>query len=305
VNDVDALCRALLYEGYLLYPYTPGATKNRVRWTFGTVAPRVWSEAGGCEGWRWRAECLLVPGPGCRLEVSVRFLHLCRCQRRGAEREEASERRLEASLVLSDLLQAPSELPLRLAAHEMTEGGASRHWEALEGRMLVSARPLPAAVTLAVEVQNLTPLADLNAPRERVTLHSLCSTHAVLRASPGRFCSLADPPPSLAEAAAACHCIGCWPVLAGEPGRDDTLLCSPIIVDDHPRLAPESPGDLFDSSEIDELLSLRVLTLSEEEKAELRGGDAHARGILERTEHLTPEQWLRLHGTLRNPEAEP
>ncbi len=305
MSDVDALCRALLYEGYLLYPYTPGATKNRVRWTFGAVAPRAWSEAGGCEGWRWRAECLLVPGPDCRLEVSVRFLHLCRCRHGSTEWEEASERRLEASLALSDLLRIPAELPLRVTPQRTAEGDAIRRWEALEGRALISAQPLAGAIALAVEVQNLTPFAKLDAPRERVMPSSLCSTHAVLRASPGRFCSLADPPPSLAQAAAACHSIGCWPVLAGEAGRDDTLLCSPIIVEDHPRLAPESPGDLFDSSEIDELLSLRVLTLSEQEKAELRGGDPHARGILERTEHLTPAQWLRLHGTLRTPEAEP
>ena len=64
-------------------------------------------------------------------------------------------------------------------------------------------------------------------------------------------------------------------------------------------IAPESPGDLFDGGEIDQLLILNILSLTEEEKAEMRATDPRAREILERTEALTPEELMRLHGTIR------
>jgi hypothetical protein len=88
-------------------------------------------------------------------------------------------------------------------------------------------------------------------------------------------------------------------VLAGEPGQRDTVLSSPIILEDHPRIAPESPGDLFDGGEIDALLTLNILSLTEAEKAEMRDGDPRAREILERTEALSEEQLMRLHGAIR------
>ena len=89
-------------------------------------------------------------------------------------------------------------------------------------------------------------------------------------------------------------------MLVGEPGARDTLLSSPIILEDHPRIAPESPGDLFDGGEIDEMLVLNILSLTDEEKAEMRDSDPRTREILERTEALTPEELMRLHGTIRD-----
>ena len=70
----------------------------------------------------------------------------------------------------------------------------------------------------------------------------------------GEFVSLLEPPPQFESAAAACRNVGTWPVLAGEGGRRDTMLSSPIILYDYPQIAPESPGDLFDGTEIDEIL---------------------------------------------------
>jgi hypothetical protein len=120
----------------------------------------------------------------------------------------------------------------------------------------------------------------------------------VLRAGDGEFVSLADPPERLRAEAEACRNEGTWPVLVGEQHERHTLLSSPIILEDHPRVAPESPGDLFDGGEIDQLLVLNILSLTDEEKAEMRDSDPRAREILERTEALTPEQLMRLHGRL-------
>jgi hydrogenase maturation protease len=108
------------------------------------------------------------------------------------------------------------------------------------------------------------------------------------------------PAPEYAEATAACQQIGTWPVLVGEKGAQDTLLSSPIILYDYPEIAPESAGDLFDGTEIDEILSLRILTLTDEEKREMSQSDDRARLMLERTETLPLEQLMKLHGVLRN-----
>ncbi len=113
----------------------------------------------------------------------------------------------------------------------------------------------------------------------------------------GEFLSLLEYPENLAGLVAQCENLGTWPVLVGDSA--DTMLSSPIILYDHPQIAPESAGNLFDSTEIDEILSLRILTLSDQEKREVRESDDRARAILERTENMPQEQWMKLHGALR------
>ena len=144
---------------------------------------------------------------------------------------------------------------------------------------------------------NDTPLAGPT--RDAVLGISLLSAHTILQVDGGEFVSLLDPPAQYQAAAAACHNVGTWPVLAGEEGRRDVMLSSPIILYDYPQVAPESPGDLFDGGEIDEILSLRILTLTDDEKDEMRRSDSHARRILERTEALPPEHFMKLHGAMK------
>jgi hypothetical protein len=103
----------------------------------------------------------------------------------------------------------------------------------------------------------------------------------------------------LSEAAANCKNIGTWPVLVGEEGQRDAMLSSPIILYDYPQIAPESPGALFDGTEIDEILTLRIMTLTDQEKLEMSLSDQRAREILERTESMPPEQFMKMHGVLR------
>jgi hypothetical protein len=85
----------------------------------------------------------------------------------------------------------------------------------------------------------------------------------------------------------------------GEEDDRSTLLCSPIILSDYPEIAPESPGDLFDGGEIDQLLILNILSLTDAEKAEMRASDPRAREILDRTEALSPQELMNLHGAIR------
>ena len=130
-------------------------------------------------------------------------------------------------------------------------------------------------------------------------LRTLVSTHTILSVRGGRFVSLLDPPEDWRSLAAGCKNVGTWPILVGEPPDASTMLSSPIILYDYPEIAPESPGDLFDGCEIDEILTLRILTLTEEETRVAAGLDVRTRDMLARTEALAREQLSRLHGAMR------
>jgi hypothetical protein len=177
--------------------------------------------------------------------------------------------------------------------------------EAVAGVVEASASRLPSRggkglYKLSVRIASVTPLVDPEGmDRDEALLRALVSTHAVLGVREGAFVSLTDPPEGCREAAASCRNVGVWPVLVGDEGENDTVLASPIILYDHPKVAPESPGDLFDATEIDEILTLRILTLTEGEKQEVAGGDERGRELLARTEALAREQLLGLHGTFR------
>ncbi len=324
-DPVKLIADAVLYEGYLLWPYRRSALKNQQRWTFGGIYPRGHHDDHPDDRAEMRAECLLRgSGPDTVVEVGVRFLHVVRRQVMaagpaglepveeltvGEERhlswEEATEREFVAELRPgSDSI----EVPVRVAAGEAQEelrnatgepaGAIVRSWKGIEGTLRAEVQPLRHGLArLSVRVANDTPWPG--GSREEALEHTFCSSHAVLRARGAEFVSLTDPPEELREEAAACRNEGVWPVLVGEPEERHTMLASPIILEDHPKIAPESPGDLFDGGEIDQMLILNILSMTDEEKAEMRQSDPKAREILERSEALSNDELMALHGAIR------
>jgi hypothetical protein len=185
-----------------------------------------------------------------------------------------------------------------------TVGARWRAWQGIHGAVEVAAAPVDEDCwRLTAVITNTTPFPGKEArtaSRDAALRRSMISTHTILRVAGGEFISLLETPERYAQAARTCENVGTWPVLAGEPGDRHILLSSPIILYDYPQVSPESPGNLFDATEIDELLTLSVLTLTDEEKQEMREGDPRGREILERTESLTQEQIMALHGTIRS-----
>lgn len=295
---VERIVHTVLYEGYTLYPYRQSAIKNQQGWNFGVLTPRAYSEAHcGTESWTMQTECLVQQAKGAELNISVRFLQLVLPDENADGLSGASQRAIErevstANQSLAQLTTTSYELPFQIGANHTTE---------LFGLLEISAELMtPKLFKLRIRVKNLTsPEGMAYATRNEVLRHSFLSTHTVLNIEGGEFVSLLDPPDHLQQLAASCENNGCWPVLVGTPGDQDCMLSSPIILYDYPQLAPESVGDLYDSTEIDELLTLRVLTLTEEEKHEMRYGDARAREILDRTEGLPWEYLARVHGVVR------
>ncbi len=295
---VERIVRAVLYEGYMLYPYRESALKNQQGWNFGVLTPKTYSEMhGGAEAWTMQTECLVQEMNQPRLNISVRFLHLVSRNLEPGEPSRTSQRAIEREVLaanqsLTESTTASHQSPFRIAASNTTE---------IEGVLELSAELVaPNLYKLRAHVKNLTSLEDINhATRDQVLPHSFLSTHIVLSIEGGEFVSLLDPPEHLRQLAASCEHAGCWPVLVGTPGERNCMLASPIVLYDYPQVAPESAGDLYDSTEIDEMLTLRVLTLTEKEREEMRDGDGRAREILERTEALPWEYLARVHGAVR------
>jgi hypothetical protein len=318
-DPIRAIADAVLYEGYVLWPYRRSALKNTHRWTFGGVYPRAHAEAreAGDDPWTMQTQCLIEAAGDTCVSVGLRFLHVIWRQVVGADRrerdeltvggerhltwEEAVEREVALSSIMLAELAEGRRVPIAVAAGSEEEplgpeGAIVRSWEPLEGALLVSAEALaPALYRITASIENTTPWDG--GPREAALRRTFCSAHTTLRAPEGgAFVSQTDPPDPLREAVEACENRGTWPVLVGEPGARDTILSSPIILEDHPRIAPESPGDLFDGGEIDQLLILNIIGLTDEEKAEARASDPRVREILDRSEGLSPEELMRLHG---------
>ena len=274
---------AVLYEGYVLYPYRPSSVKNQFRWQFGVVAPRAWAEDGG-EAWRMQTECLVEPAGEPVFDITVRFLQV------QAEGPESWDKGIEREVVLQN---APAR---ELLAAERAEPFAVD--EAIRGTVRLAVESIGPLLKLRVLVENLTTWSGTD--RTGAMRHSLVGTHTLLGVRGGAFVSLIEPPPEAKAAAALCSNLQTFPVLAGAPGERDMMLSSPIILYDYPAVAPESPGDLCDATEIDELLTLRVMTLTEEEKREARAADARARAIVERSDSIPREVFERLHGAVRH-----
>jgi hypothetical protein len=295
-GEVRKVADAILYEGYALYPYRASNVKNQQRWTFGGLYPPAYAPRTGDRA-SFQAQVLIAASSGPVVEATVRFLHLVEEEKAGQSWQTGIEREVVAS-------NAEPSKCFTFPAWQKIDDGVVQRQEPLNGMVEILCEAIGAGLhRLTLRVTNFTDLTAPNLSRDEASLRALISAHAILHLEDGDFVSLTGPPEQFRQAVEQCDNRGVWPVLAGEPGTRDCMLVSPIILSDYPQVAPESPGDLFDGAEIDEILTLRILTMTDGEKEEMRQMDDRTRRILERTENLSASQLMQLHGTLRNPHA--
>ena len=323
LDSARMVADAVLYEGYLLYPYRASSSKNQVRWQFGVLGPPA-AEPGIGELPELSAECLLTDSENpVSLTVYLRFLQLQTRQLFDPTGQPVSQLSVGGNSLLSWDEAVPHEIELgpfslaelgsgRLVPVEVA-GGTDREPLAEAGRPVGELSRTRLALQaelelrlsqddpvsrLRVALRNVTELID-TASRDAAIGRSLLGSHLLLKLRGSRFISLLEPPPQAVPAAERCVNLRCWPVLASTD--DDLLLVSPIILYDHPEVASQSAGALFDSTEIDEILTLRVLTMTDAEKAEARATDPAAAAIIDRCEAMSAADLQRLHGVLRDP----
>ena len=326
IAAAEAIANAVLYEGYVLYPYRASAPKNRVRWQVGLITPRSYAEATQSDPWCAQTECLVEAGACARLTVRVRALHVQQRRiedatgarvsamevdgRQFVEWDEAALAEFTRDGIALD--RAPQSWVEQWVLaphgdHEAVHRGDGR----LAARLLRQRLEVRVAIHFAVErcdhlikirvrVENQTPCdARRLDQREAAVRQSLAGTHVILAIDGGAFISLLEPSPRDVAAAASCANRHTFPVLVGSPGSNTVMLSSPIIFYDYPAIAPESRGDFFDATEIDELLTLRVQTMTDDEKRQARATDARAAAIIDRCEAMGAGSMRELHGAIR------
>jgi hypothetical protein len=339
----EQIADAVLYEGYVLYPYRASAAKNRVRWQVGLVTPRAYAEATGSDPWFMQTECLAEIDRAATLTVRARCLHVqertieealgaeAHCAKVAAG-DETEWRTVHSLLVddrqlitwdeavASELIRGP--LPLdgtpqkwcfswkldpacdRETVHDRSgrlAARVTRRRSSVLSAVRIETEPCGRMLKIRVRVENLTPCRTTTlGARDAAVRQSLAGTHSVLAVENGTFLSLLDPPRAAAALAASCINTNTFPVLVGPPGSRSVMLSSPIILYDHPAVAPESSGDFCDATEIDEMLMLRVKTLTEDEKREARATDNRAAQIIDRCEAASADTMGHLHGAVRH-----
>jgi hypothetical protein len=363
--DLDAVRKvadAVLYEGYILYPYRASSPKNQSRWQFGVLMPPAYAAADPSESTRAQAECVFEHTGQPSVDVIVRFLQVQRRTTPGTPAwDEAAEHEIPVSASAAVLLSGGCTEDFAVPGSESRDGDVLRRRSPLAGTVTVRATPLDGpwqAARLTVQVTNRSETGPAAGPgpgstapgsalpgsalpgstvpgstvpgstvpgstvpgstvpgstvpgstvpgsRDDALPFALVAMHMIITVSGGAFLSMTDAPEWAQPAVDACQNTGCWPVLAGPPsgpGSRAAILATPIILADHPELAPESAGDLYDGTEIDEILTLRTLALSDAEKAEARATDPRAAALLDRVESMDAEAMGRLHGTIRSP----
>src|SRR5438094_448271 len=274
---------AVLYEGYLLYPYRRSAAKNQARWQFGVLAPRGYSESSGSDPWSLQTECLVEPGKAPVLDLKVRFLQLqartveaatdaSRVLLRPVDKlavegkelltwDEAIEREVEQSeIAIDQLLSSEREFSIDIpggreiaflsGSSGQIKGRIVRERWSIRGMIRLAAQKLGRVIKIRVRIENLSEWpTEWRADRSLALRQFFIATHTLLSVRDGGFVSLMDPSKWARDAAAGCVNLYAWPVLVGEKGRRDIILSALIILYDYPQVAPESPGDLFDLTE--------------------------------------------------------
>jgi hypothetical protein len=294
---------AVLYEGYILYPYRASSQKNQSRWQFGVIMAPGYAAAEESETSLTRAECVLEHTGQPSVAVLLRFLQVQRRTTGGESWDEAVEREVEVTADAAALAGHGVVREFAVEGGEDREDGVVRRREPLAVTITVRAAEVPGpwrAVRLQVLVENRTELDVTPRSRDAALPTALVAAHTILTVTGGDFISMTDPPEWAAPAVAECRNEGGWPVLADPDGGRKVVLSSPIILYDHPELAAESPGELYDGTEIDEILTLRTLALSDAEKAEARATDPRAAALLDRVESMDAQTMAQLHGTIRS-----
>jgi hypothetical protein len=357
LDEVRKVADAVLYEGYILYPYRASSQKNHSRWQFGVLMPPAYTEADPSENSALQAECVFEHYDEPAVEVTLRFLQVQRRRTEGtapgpgstlapdardasardaasagdasardaasatdaptpapgrpasdplgpAVWDEAVEQEVTVVVPSTELLGPGAVLQFAIPGGDESETvpGARvvRRREPLTGSIAVTATPLPGpwqAARLTVQAVNESPAAASS--RGDALPAALVAAHLIITVSGGAFLSMTDPPEWASHEVAACQNTGCWPVLAGPEGTRQVMLASPIILPEHAQIAAESPGELYDGTEIDEILTLRTLALSDEEKAAARATDPRAAALIDRVDAMDAPTMEQLHGTIR------
>jgi hypothetical protein len=217
---------AILYEGYLLYPYRQSSQKNKVRFQFGVLMPPAYRAIDDCEPSASQTECLIECADDAEIRILVRFLQLQRRSVYGISPEtgalhqvgtlyvdgseftgwdEAAEREQHLTASVAALLSRDRNLEFHAGSGETVEdltdsqgrmaGRLVRQWDGIDGTISVHAERVAGpyqALRLRVRVENHTVPGTELQRREDGLRHALIAAHSLIGVPGGTFLSMTD-----------------------------------------------------------------------------------------------------------------
>jgi hypothetical protein len=239
-----------------------------------------------------QSQCIVYSDKIFSVKITICFLHLLKTNNNGWQ---TIERKIEAeNIIFDELLVSSKKILFHFEAENENEILPIR------GEIIIKTETIEnidGAFKISVSVINTSLLDNAkNLSRDEALRQSFLSTHIILTTTKGMFISSQNPPYDFSSAIAQCKNVGVWPILIDEDNT--TLLCSPIIVYDHPKIHPQSKTDLFDSTEIEEALMLHFATMSDEEKNNISNSDEKLRAMFDKISKIRPEELINLHGKM-------
>lgn len=278
-EKIELIADAILYEGYALFPYRKNALKNRKRFNFGVLSPKVWAEKQTNEQYFQQTEILFSADENAKIFFKIRYLQL----ESKEDWQTAHERTIENSAEII----------------EKKEFEISDSKFQIDGKVQIETENICENLfKLNLKIENLTENSSFkNASREEILPFSFVSTHTIFELENGEFISAIEPPQEFSTFSKLEN-INCFPVLVGDQDKRNFMLSAPIILYDFPEIAQNSFDNFFDGLEIDELMVMNLLALTENEKEEIKKTDAKTRKILEKIENASAEDLLKLHAKM-------
>lgn len=334
---LENITHTLLYEGYALFPYHRSAVKNQKPVPFGVVFPQHYNSYNEHAHSGIRAQCIVTGSEDPLVNISVRFLHLKKTellerlvQGNGihdftpvtdldvnGKSYQAGWQTIERTISTGDLpvsqflksgkvffIEFDKMYDSKSIYYEGGEVAAKQINSVSEIRGAVSIEAaqienIHNAFRIAIHITNTTPVEHAESvTRDDILSQSFLSTHTILQTKNGEFISQQNPPEKWRAAMEENKNINTWPILIDE--NNTTLLASPIILYDYPRINPQSSGDLFDSTEIEEALLLHVGVLSDDEKKRIARSDEKLQTMLNKVSQITPEEFINFHSRLKD-----
>ncbi len=330
---IENLTRTLLYEGYSLFPYYRHAVKNQKPIPFGVVYPHDYHTYNEHAHAEMVTDCIVSGDENLKININVRFLHLIKTEILNKEIKESKGENfvpvyelnlnnelyqsgwqtIERKISSGDLFVALQNekiinLPFKFEEESESENIEDVNSE-IVGKKITSILPVEGTVVIKlIPLENMKNVyrvivfinnnaAVMNAKtvsRDEIFPQSFLSTNTILHATNGEFISIQNPGEKWEAIIEQCKNKDTWPILIDE--SNTTLLSSPIIVYDYPKINPKSKGDLFDSLEIEEALMLHFSVMSDEEKRKIAQSDEKLRAMLNKVSQVTPDEIISLHG---------
>lgn len=283
MNKIEQIADAILFEGYNLFPFRKSALKNQKRFNFGIISPKSWAENQTNENYFQQTECLIFCGnEDFMISAKIRFLQVDVSEN---DWQETISREVLCEVSLAEILDFEKVVEFDFPAEN--------DFRVLNGEVKISVSRLADNLFKLKLI-----LENLSESSKNILPSSFLSTHSILEIENGEFVSLLETPREVEDFAKSCENIGTFPVLVGEKDGKHFILSSPIILYDFPEVAENSFANFFDGTEIDELMVLSILALTDEEKSEIRKTDEKAANILDKLENAKPEDLMKLHAQM-------